>query len=843
MLFVLSIEPLANLIRSHPEYRGIALPNNTSIRVGMFADDTCFYAKDEASVQIIKEMTDIYANGSGGKANLDKTEILPIGEIGGKVFAESIADIKVINPSNPVRLLGIMVGNNVDPREVWTPILGRVDKLLNETWKDRHISYRGKLVVIKHLALPIIMFTAPFIHMPKDMSDKLDKTLRKFIFSGKKCKVALDTLKLPIEYGGMSVPNIKYLTDAARIRWIKKLVDDQTPVIWRELAVHMLDRACDTTIGTNIFRHPEMKVVHTRNPHLQHWLWALKAWRRLEGQGSTTPSSLDEFRSMHLTEFNLKVGKLLARHGYNTVNDILAPDASLTEPKYISRTQLVKNPKHNLASASTYQGLVDLLPKETTIPSNFMSPDDPCTVYRVIEGAPETATESQTRKRTRRYSKGKTHIPHKPCPKTKVQKLQVLEDRFVIPSGKPNLSVDLSKLHQVDIRDGRLQGRTAARGNATMDKLQLKLDGEMQPLEKYSRMAAYRTFQHSNTRKHKHHDKWNILFEGENISWPTLTTHPTNSTNLMNIRFLLMHGAIRIGSQARHWLKNTDLTCPSCRQKCDDIHLFLECETTIQAWKHVEDFWTSLQSKHPILENYQVKQSYKLFGPPMITTKNSIDHNIYSFLDILLGHMQTIIWNTYCSKIHSNVDYDTSTIIKTFDNNIKKSLHVFLFAMKQPAYTPSRWACPKLPQEKISHNSSRQPMEKDLRINDSTRDTQRGTKHKQRKRQTSDPTRARKWQTKNGEKDSRHDTNSDQSSRRRRKEWKRHITQAQKGEATKPGETRQQQAKTATRGQRTRQKGEPRPKRQSTERGTQRHGQAQQVNNDEVDAADPPMMH
>ena len=610
MLFVLSIEPLANLIRSHPEYRGIALPNDTSIRVGMFADDTCFYAKDEASVQIIKEMTDIYANGSGGKANLDKTEILPIGEIGGKVFAESIADIKVINPSNPVRLLGIMVGNNVDPREVWTPILGRVDKLLNETWKDRHISYRGKLVVIKHLALPIIMFTAPFIHMPKDMSDKLDKTLRKFIFSGKKCKVALDTLKMPIEYGGMSVPNIKYLTDAARIRWIKKLVDDQTPVIWRELAVHMLDRACDTTIGTNIFRHPEMKVVHTRNPHLQHWLWALKAWRRLEGQGSTTPRSLDEFRPMHLTEFNLKVGKLLARHGYNTVNDILAPDTSLTEPKYISRTQLVKSPKHNLASASTYQGLVDLLPKEATIPSNFMSPDDPCTVYRVIEGAPETATESQTRKRTRRYSKGKTHIPHNPKPKTKVQKLQVLEDRFVIPSDKPNLSVDLSKLHQVDIRDGRLQGQTAARGNTTMDKLQLKLDNIMQPLEKYSRMAAYRTILHSGSTNHKHHQKWDTFFPGETISWPTLKTHPTNNPNLINVRYSLMHGAIRIGSQARHWMKDADLSCPSCKQECNDVHLFLECptsskrgdtwKTTGYPYKASSQFWKTIRRKNHI---------------------------------------------------------------------------------------------------------------------------------------------------------------------------------------------------------------------------------------------------
>ena len=36
------------------------------------------------------------------------------------------------------------------------------------------MSLRGKLVVIKHLALPIIMFTAPFIYMPKDIAKKLD---------------------------------------------------------------------------------------------------------------------------------------------------------------------------------------------------------------------------------------------------------------------------------------------------------------------------------------------------------------------------------------------------------------------------------------------------------------------------------------------------------------------------------------------------------------------------------------------------------------------------------------------------------------------------------------------
>ena len=525
LLFVLSIEPLANLIRNHPSYKGIELPNNTSIRVGMFADDTCFYAKDEESISIIKEMTEIYANGSGGKANIDKTEILPIGDIDGESFAPTISDIKVLDPSNPVRLLGIMVGNNIDLSAVWMPILGRVDKLLNETWKDRYMSLRGKLVVIKHLALPIIMFTAPFIHMPLDVTKRIDAIFRKFIYSGKKNKIALKTLQLPLEHGGLEVPNIRSLTDAARIRWVKKLTDDQTPVIWRTLATHMLNESCKTTIGTNIFRHPEIKVTHSHNAHLQHWILVLEAWRRLEGKGSTVPTTLDEIKSTHLVEYDPKVGKQLARHGYNTIGDILTTESSSTTPKYLSKMQLVKKPKHNLMSAKPYNEFVELLPKETTIPKNFIDSDNPDMVYRVIDNAETAEDEPRVRAAKKpRYSKGKTHVPHKP--KTKVQQLQVLKDHYVIPSGEPNISVDLDTLYQVDVHNGKVLGKTSTRGNATMDKLQLKLDSSMQPLEKYSRMAAYRTILYANSNGHKHHQKWDILFPGEEIQLANIENTP-----------------------------------------------------------------------------------------------------------------------------------------------------------------------------------------------------------------------------------------------------------------------------------------------------------------------------
>ena len=151
----------------------------------------------------------------------------------------------------------------------------------------------------------------------------------------------------------------------------------------------MLNISCKVTMGTNIFRHPEIKVAHVRDQHMQHWILVLEAWRRLEGQGITIPKTLDEIRSTHIAEYDPKVGKQLARHGYNTIGDILAPESNLTTPRYLNRTQLAKNPKHNLMSAKPYNEFIERLPKETTVPKEFADPDSPGMIYRVIDNADE----------------------------------------------------------------------------------------------------------------------------------------------------------------------------------------------------------------------------------------------------------------------------------------------------------------------------------------------------------------------------------------------------------------------------------------------------------------------
>ena len=135
-------------------------------------------------------------------------------------------------------------------------------------------------------------------------------------------------------------------------------------------------------------------------------------------------------------------------------------------------------------------------------PTHFADPKKPERIYQSYRRKRNTSPSRALNQETKTQQRQNTH-PHKP--KTKVQRFIVLKDHYVIPSDKPIISVDLNTLQQVDVHNGKLLGRTATRGNTTMDKLHLKLDEGMQPLEKYSRMAAYRTILYAEHHSHKHH--------------------------------------------------------------------------------------------------------------------------------------------------------------------------------------------------------------------------------------------------------------------------------------------------------------------------------------------------
>jgi hypothetical protein len=78
LLYVLSAEPVRNLIVNNPHIKGIDVFDQKAL-LFQHADDSTAFVKDFDSVKVICNCFDTYNRASGSKVNLGKSEILPLG--------------------------------------------------------------------------------------------------------------------------------------------------------------------------------------------------------------------------------------------------------------------------------------------------------------------------------------------------------------------------------------------------------------------------------------------------------------------------------------------------------------------------------------------------------------------------------------------------------------------------------------------------------------------------------------------------------------------------------------------------------------------------------------------
>ncbi|KAH9119536.1 hypothetical protein AeMF1_007825, partial [Aphanomyces euteiches] len=77
MLFVLTIEPLAQMLRNHPEY-GYAFSDSGIASVLLFADDTTLISSSVGDLESQLELVDEFCRHSGAKLNRNKSKVLTL---------------------------------------------------------------------------------------------------------------------------------------------------------------------------------------------------------------------------------------------------------------------------------------------------------------------------------------------------------------------------------------------------------------------------------------------------------------------------------------------------------------------------------------------------------------------------------------------------------------------------------------------------------------------------------------------------------------------------------------------------------------------------------------------
>ncbi|KAH9087938.1 hypothetical protein Ae201684P_014483 [Aphanomyces euteiches] len=111
MLFVLTIEPLAQMLRNHPEY-GYAFSDSGIASVLLFADDTTLISSSVGDLESQLELVDEFCRHSGAKLNRNKSKVLTLDN------TQSVFEhprLNMVPSGTPVKYLGIELGHQLDP--------------------------------------------------------------------------------------------------------------------------------------------------------------------------------------------------------------------------------------------------------------------------------------------------------------------------------------------------------------------------------------------------------------------------------------------------------------------------------------------------------------------------------------------------------------------------------------------------------------------------------------------------------------------------------------------------------------------------------------------------------
>jgi hypothetical protein len=187
------------MVRAHKHYKGLIYPHiKEPLKNSIFADDTLFIIKNQKDHDTALKLISIYEKGTGAKANVSKTEILPIGPITHNTENSLTTSIKILEYAQEVRLLGVNISNKSTSDLVWRRIL-----------------------VCKTVVVPIIQFQSKFHTLTNTYFKIFQRLIWKFIKSNDSKHVSIETAQLPFSLGGLNAPNLIATTQAARLNWVK----------------------------------------------------------------------------------------------------------------------------------------------------------------------------------------------------------------------------------------------------------------------------------------------------------------------------------------------------------------------------------------------------------------------------------------------------------------------------------------------------------------------------------------------------------------------------------------------------------------------------------------------
>nr|XP_043626221.1 uncharacterized protein LOC122597720 [Erigeron canadensis] len=177
-----------------------------------FADDLILFCHgDQHSVSILKDALEEFSGVSGLVASMEKSE-----SFFGNVKIEVRNQISEMLPFKvaelPVRYLGVPLISTRLYKKKCLPLIDKVKKKLLD-WKNRSLSFAGKLQLIKSVLSSLQVYWSSVFILPKGVTDDIEGLFRSFLWShGElkrgKAKVKWSNVCMPKAQGGLGIKSL-----------------------------------------------------------------------------------------------------------------------------------------------------------------------------------------------------------------------------------------------------------------------------------------------------------------------------------------------------------------------------------------------------------------------------------------------------------------------------------------------------------------------------------------------------------------------------------------------------------------------------------------------------------
>ena len=156
----------------------------------------------------------------------------------------------------------------------------KVEALLRQLhwWKARDLSLRGKVLIIKALALSKFQYLASLVTIPDHVIKQVNSIIYDFIWNGKTDKVKRNLFEQDFKNGGYKMINFTDIITASSVMWVQKYLD-YTEREWKHTLEWFSNRK---NLKLFLMSNFDVEELPTRLP--SYYINAIRNWSRLSGQ-------------------------------------------------------------------------------------------------------------------------------------------------------------------------------------------------------------------------------------------------------------------------------------------------------------------------------------------------------------------------------------------------------------------------------------------------------------------------------------------------------------------------------------------------------------------------------